>query len=98
MGFRDRIARALGTGPDAQRADGLAELAVGDAAYDGWDIVADYEDLDTARAFRQVLTDGGYETVLTSDWPLDEFGRGDISLRVRPGLGFEADDLLDPAD
>jgi hypothetical protein len=98
MGFRDRISKALGTGQGAQRPDGLAELAVGDAAYDDWDIVADYEDLDTARAFRQILTDGGYETILTSDWPLDEFGRGDISLRVRPGLGLEADDLLDPAD
>ena len=42
----------------------------------------DFDELETARAFRQALTDRGVEAVLTSDWPLDEYGRGDISLRV----------------
>ena len=54
--------------------DGVGELQVGDAAYDDWDIVRDFEDLDTARAFRQVLAEQGYAAVLTSDWPLDELG------------------------
>ncbi len=95
MGFRDRLSRALGTSEGSHHPDGLAELRVGDAAYDDWDIVADYGELDTARAFRQALTDQGIEAVLTSDWALDEHGRGDISLRVPPGRGIEAEEMLD---
>jgi hypothetical protein len=34
--------------------------------------------------------------VLTSDWQLDEFGRGDIALRVPPGKWSEAEELLGP--
>jgi hypothetical protein len=96
MGFRDRLARALGTSEGSHHPDGLAELRVGDAAYDGWDIVADYGDLETARAWRQALTDRGVDAVLTSDWPLDRHGRGDISLRVPPGEGIEAEEMLEP--
>jgi hypothetical protein len=96
MGLRDRIAKALGTAPGSLHPDGLAELKIGDAAYDDWDIVADYGELETARAFRQALTDRGVDAVLTSDWPLDEFGRGDISLRVPPGMGTEAEEMLEP--
>jgi len=96
MGFRDRIGRALGTSSGSLHPDGLDELAVGDAAYDDWDIVADYGELETARAFRQALGERGFETVLTSDWPLDEYGRGDISLRVPPGRGVEAEEALEP--
>jgi hypothetical protein len=36
--------------------------------------------------------------VITSDWPLDEFGRGDIALRVRPGDWSEAEELLGEPD
>jgi hypothetical protein len=96
MGFRERIGKALGASDGSLRPDGLAELEVGDAAYDNWDIVRDFDDLKTARAFRQALTDQGVEAVLTSDWPLDEWGHGDISLRVRPGNGIEAEELLEP--
>ena len=96
MGFKDRISRALGASEGSLHPDGLAELVVGDAAYDDWDIVADYPELETARAFRQALTDRGVEAVLTSDWPLDEYGRGDISLRVPAGRGIEAEEMLEP--
>jgi hypothetical protein len=96
MGFRERIGKALGASGGSLRPDGLAEIAVGDAAYDDWDIVRDFDELKTARAFRQALTDQGVEAVLTSDWPLDEWGQGDISLRVRPGHGIEAEELLEP--
>ena len=34
--------------------------------------------------------------MLTSDWPLDEWGRGDIALRVPPGRGIEAEEMLEP--
>ena len=95
MGFRDRIGRALGASDGSLHPDGLAELIVGDAAYDDWDIVRDFDDLDTARAWRQALTDQGFQGVITSDWPVDEYGHGDISLRVPAGKGLEAEELLD---
>jgi hypothetical protein len=95
MGLRDRIGRALGTTPGSLHPDGVAELKVGDATYDDWDIVRDFDDLETGRAWRQALTDQGVQAVLTSDWPVDENGHGDISLRVPPGKGLEAEELLD---
>jgi hypothetical protein len=79
----------------APHPDGLDELRVGDAAYDDWDVICDFQDLETARAFRQSLTDQGMTAVLTADWPLDEWGRGDIALRVPPGRASDAEDLLD---
>jgi hypothetical protein len=33
--------------------------------------------------------------VLTSDWPLDEWGRGDIALRVPRERAIEAEEMLD---
>lgn len=96
MGFRERIGKVIGASEGSLHPDGLSELVVGDAAYDDWEIVRDFAELETARAFRQALTDGGAEAALTSDWPLDEWGRGDISLRVPPGRGIEAEEMLDP--
>jgi hypothetical protein len=62
-------------------------------------MVRDFGELETARAWRQQLTDQGIEAVLTADYPLDRFGRGDIALRVPPGRWSEANELLDePAD
>ena len=95
VGFRDRLSRALGTSRGSLHPDGLAELVVGDAAYDDWDIVRDFDDLETGRAWRQALAEQGFEAVLTSDWPVDEYGHGDISLRVPAGRGLEAEELLD---
>jgi hypothetical protein len=95
MGLRDRLGRVWGVAGGEPRPDGLEELHVGDAAYDDWDVVGDFEQLETARAFRQSLTDRGLEAVLTADWPLDRWGRGDIALRVPPGLGLEAEEMLD---
>jgi hypothetical protein len=70
------------------------DLVVGDPRYDGWDVVRDFEDLHTARAWRQHLMEAGLEAVLTADWPLDQFDRGDIVLRVAPGYWSEAEELL----
>ena len=63
---------------------GRIELKVGDAAYDEWPIVGDFEEITVAMAFCQQLRESGYAAELTSDWPLDEFGRADIALRVHP--------------
>jgi hypothetical protein len=95
MGLRDRLGRMLNAAGGAAHTDGIDELQVGDAAYDDWDIVRDFEDLETARAFRQALAEQGYAAMLTSDWPLDEWGRGDISLRVPAGQGLDAEELLE---
>ena len=72
-------------------------LRVGDAAYDSWPVVADYEEITTAKAFCQQLRDGGFASAeITSDWPLDQFGHGDIALRVHPEDDqFAARDLID---
>ncbi len=67
---------------------------VGDARFDAWEVVRDFEDLSTATAFGAHLREQGFEVVLTADWPLDRFGRGDIALRVPPGSWSEAEDFL----
>jgi hypothetical protein len=95
VGLGDRLKRAWGIAGGEAHPDGLEELRVGDPAYDEWDIVQDFAELETARAFRQTLDEHGYRTVLTADWALDEYGRGDIALRVPPGRGLEAEELLD---
>jgi hypothetical protein len=72
-----------------------ADLHVGDPRFDEWEVVRDFEDLDSARAWHQNLVEQGLaESVLTADWPLDRFGRGDIALRVPPGMWSEAEELL----
>ena len=88
----------FGFSRNSMRPDGIAELKVGDASYDDWEVVRDFNDLETARAWRQQLTDSGMEAVITSDHPLDEWGHGDIALRVRPGRWSEAEELLDEPD
>ena len=95
MGLNDRLRKVFGLGDDSLHPDGLAELKVGEASYDDWEVVRDFGELETARAWRQQLTDAGVEAVITSDYPVDEHGRGDIALRVPPGLWSEANELLD---
>lgn len=79
-------------------ADGVAELHVGDPRFDGWEPVREFGELETARAWCQHLTERGIEAAITSDWPLDRFGRGDISLQVPPGRWSEAEELLGGLD
>jgi hypothetical protein len=90
VSFLDRLRRDV----SEPRPDGLAELHVGDPRFDEWEVVRDFDELETARAFRQNLAERGMDAVLTADWPLDRFGRGDIALRVPPGRWSEAEDLL----
>jgi hypothetical protein len=74
------------------------ELHVGDPRFDGWDVVRDFEDLATAQAWRRQLTEARIDAVLTADWPLDRFGRGDVALRVPPGSWSEAEEVLGEPD
>jgi hypothetical protein len=95
MGLTDRLRSILGTALGASHPDGLGELHVGDPRFDDWDVVRDFGELETARAFCQTVGEHGIDAVLTTDWPLDQFGRGDIALRVPPGRWSEAEELLD---
>ena len=96
MGLGDRFRELLGVAGGSLHPDGLVELHVDDRAYDDWDVVRDFEELETARAWRQQLTDSGIEAVLTADHPLDGFGRGHIFLCVPPGRWSEANERLEP--
>ena len=71
-----------------------ADIHVADPAYDEWVVVRDFEDLETALAFRDRLREAGVKAVLTSDWELDRFRRGDIALRVESGDYGDAEVLL----
>jgi hypothetical protein len=86
------IGRLLGGEPHA---DGESELHVDDPRFDDWEVVRDFGELEAARAWRQYLSERGVDSVLTADWPLDEFGRGEIALRVPAGRWSEAEELLD---
>lgn len=78
--------------------DTWTQLFVGDPRFDDWEVVRDFEDLKTARAWRQHLGESGIDAVMTSDWPLDHFERGDIALRVPPGSWSEAEECLSELD
>ena len=71
---------------------------MGDPRFDDWEVAHDFEDLETARAWCRHLEQAGIEAVITADWPLDRFGRGDIALRVPPGRWSEADEFLSGLD
>ena len=73
-------------------------IHVGDPTYDDWAVVRDFEDLETALAFRDQLRDAGIKAVLTSDWELDRFRRGDIALRVEGSDYGDAELLLSGLD
>ena len=82
----------------SEQADGIAELHIGDPRFDGWEPVREFGELETARAWLGHLQGHGIEAAITSDWPLDRFGRGDISLQVSPGRWSEAEELLSGLD
>ena len=91
MGLGDRIRRLLGTASDPV-------LHIGDPRFDSWEVVREFGELETARAFAQQLREAGFEAALTSDWELDEFGRGDINLQVPPESWSEAEAFLSNYD
>ncbi|HEX5762806.1 MAG TPA: hypothetical protein VFY04_06760 [Solirubrobacterales bacterium] len=92
MSLSDRLRRAFAPGPSK------TPIHVDEPRFDSWDVVRDFGDAGTARAWHQAITEAGIEAVLTSDWPLDRFGRGDVALRVRPEDWSEAELLLSNLD
>jgi hypothetical protein len=89
--------RRAGRRSDRASSEG-GKLHVGDPRFDDWEVVHDFEDLETASAWRQHLSEAGIEAAITSDWPLDRFGRGDIALRVPPGRWSEAEEFVSGLD
>ena len=77
---------------------GGASVHIDDPRFDDWEVVQDFGELATARAFHQSLAEAGIESALTADWSLDRTGRGDIALRVPPERWSEAEELLSGLD
>jgi hypothetical protein len=77
---------------------GSTPVYVDDPRYDGWEVVRDFADVRTARAWHQALEEAGIDAALTADWPLDRFGHGDIALRVPGDSWSEAELLLSNLD
>jgi hypothetical protein len=75
-----------------------SHLHVGDPRFDDWEVVADYEELETALAFRDGLRELNLTAELTADHPLDQFARGDIALRVPADQYGDATVALDGLD
>ena len=71
---------------------------VGDPRFDDWEVVREFEDLESAQAWRRHLGDAGIEAVITSDHALDRFARGDLYLQVPPGRWSEAEEFLGNLD
>ncbi len=94
MSLIDRMRSAFQRRPGP----GATPVHVDDPAFDSWEVVRDFGDLRTARAWHQALVEAAITAVLTSDWPLDRYGRGDIALRVRPEDWSEAELLLSNLD
>ena len=92
MSLIDRLRRVFAPGP------GKTPIHVDEPSFDAWEVVRDFGDARTARAWHQAVSEAGIEAVLTSDWPLDRFGRGDIALRVRAEDWSEAELLLSNLD
>jgi hypothetical protein len=91
VGIRETLGRYM-------RGQGRGEVHVGDPRFDDWEPVREFEDVEGARAWYAHLSAAGFDAVLTADWPLDRFGRGDIALRVAPGQWSDADAMLDNLD
>jgi hypothetical protein len=94
MSWLSRRRGASGGGPRA----GASDLHVADPRFDDWEVVRDFEDVETASAWCRHLREAGMEAVITSDWPLDRFGRGDIALRVQSGHWSDAEEFLSSLD
>lgn len=70
------------------------DLQVGDPRFDDWEVVREFDDLESARSWREHLEEAGIEAAITADAELDRFRRGEIYLQVPPGSWSEAEEYL----
>jgi len=94
MALRDWLPRRWSAG----RGPGQTPVLIDDPRYERWEVVREFTDVRTARAWHQALVEAGIEAVLTSDWPLDRFGHGDIQLCVPGDQWSEAEMHLSNLD
>lgn len=94
MGLRDWIPRRWRPQPGP----GQTQVHVGDPRFEAWEVVRDFGDLRTARAWHQALDEAGIEAALTADWPPDRFGHGEIFLCVPADRWSEAEMHLSNLD
>jgi len=94
VSLRDRIPRRW----RSRRGPGQTPVYVDDPRYDRWEVVRNFGDVRTARAWHQALIEAGIEAALTADWPLDRFGHGEISLCVPAESWSEAEMHLSNLD
>ncbi len=78
--------------------DGSGRIQIGDPRFDAWEVVHEFEDLQTGLAWRDALRERGLDAELTSDWELDRFNRGDINLQVPPEQWSEAEEIMSGLD
>ena len=74
------------------------ELHIGDPRFDDWEVVREFEDVESARAWRRHLEEAGIEAVVTADHELDRFGRGDVYLQVPADQWSDAEAFLSNLD
>jgi hypothetical protein len=73
-------------------------ISIGDPRLEGWETVSEFEDRNTALAWRDQLRAMGVEASCVADHPLDRFGRGDVYLVVPPGQWSRANEILENLD
>lgn len=95
MSLFERVKLAL---RNRQPGPGVTPVYVDDPQWDSWEVVRDFGDVKAARAWHQALAEAGIEAVLTADWPIDRYGRGDIALRVQGEDWSEAEFMLSNLD
>ncbi len=70
-------------------------VCIGDPRLEGWETVCDFEDQNTALAWRDQLRQLGIPASLTADHAPDRFGRGDIYLVVPPEQWSRANEIIE---
>ena len=77
---------------------GQTPVYVGDPRYEAWEVVREFGEVATARAWHQALVEAGIEAALTADWAPDRFGHGEIFLCVPGDRWSEAEMHLSNLD
>jgi hypothetical protein len=73
-------------------------VAVDDPRFEGWETVTQFEDQETAIAWRDQLRAMHVDATCVADRPLDRFGRGDVYLMVPPDQWSRATEIVDNLD